>query len=69
MGKKIATVVTNLFEDVEFTSPKEALTNAGHQVITIEKKAGNTVKGKKEKLPLLLIKALMKFHRKILTHF
>lgn len=47
MGKKVATVVTNLFEDVEFTSPKDALTKAGHEVITIEEKAGNQVTGEK----------------------
>ena len=58
MGKKIATVVTNLFEDVEFTSPKEALTNAGHQVITIEKKEGNTVTGKKGETTITIDKGI-----------
>ena len=58
MGKKIATVVTNLFEDVEFTSPKEALINAGHQVITIENKAGNTVTGKKGDVAITIDKGI-----------
>ncbi len=37
MGKKIAALITNLFEDVEFTEPEEAFKEAGHQVITIDK--------------------------------
>ncbi|WP_368653787.1 type 1 glutamine amidotransferase domain-containing protein [Ornithinibacillus sp. 4-3] len=48
MGKKVATVITDLFEDVEFTSPKEALEEAGHELVTIEKEKGNTVTGKSE---------------------
>lgn len=48
MGKKVATVITDLFEDVEFTSPKEALEAAGHELVTIEKEKGNTVTGKSE---------------------
>ncbi|MBB6451585.1 protease I [Salirhabdus euzebyi] len=47
MSKKIATLVTDLFEDVEFTEPAEAFRDAGHEVITIEKEAGKTVTGKK----------------------
>ncbi|WP_108307979.1 type 1 glutamine amidotransferase domain-containing protein [Metalysinibacillus jejuensis] len=42
---KIATVVTNMVEDVEYTSPKEALEKAGHELVTIDVKAG-TVEGK-----------------------
>lgn len=44
---KVATVITDLFEDSEFTSPKNALENAGHDVITIGPEAGQIVKGKK----------------------
>lgn len=47
MGKKIAVLLTDLFEDVEFTSPAEALKEAGHTVVTIEKVAGNVVEGEK----------------------
>jgi protease I len=43
---KVATVITNMFEDVEYTSPAQALNDAGHEVFTIEKKAGNEVTGK-----------------------
>lgn len=47
MAKKIAAVLTNDFEDVEFTDPAEVFKEAGHEVITIEKEAGATVKGKR----------------------
>lgn len=46
MGKKVATVITDLFEDSEFTSPKDALEKAGHEVVTIGFEAGETAKGK-----------------------
>jgi protease I len=43
---KIATVITNLFEDSEYTEPAKAFQEAGHEVVTIEKEAGKEVKGK-----------------------
>ena len=46
MSKKIAVLITDEFEDIEYTSPAQAYKQAGHQVITIEKQAGNTVTGK-----------------------
>lgn len=46
MGKKIATVITDMFEDVEYTDPVKAFKDAGHKVITIEKEKGNKVTGK-----------------------
>lgn len=46
MSKKVAVLITNYFEDSEFTSPAEAIKNAGHEIITIEKKAGEKIKGK-----------------------
>lgn len=42
---KIATVITNDFEDVEYTDPAKAYKEAGHEVTTIEFDAGNSVKG------------------------
>lgn len=45
---KVATVMTDLFEDVEFTSPRDALVEAGHEVVVIGPEAGTTVTGKKE---------------------
>ncbi|CAK6481137.1 type 1 glutamine amidotransferase domain-containing protein [Peribacillus castrilensis] len=47
MSKKIATLITNLFEDVEYTDPVQAFKGAGHEVITIDKQSGNEVTGKK----------------------
>jgi protease I len=47
MSKKIAVLITDEFEDSEFTSPAEAFRKAGHEVITIEKEAGKTVTGHK----------------------
>lgn len=49
MSKKIAVLITDEFEDSEFTSPADAYTKAGHQVITIDKKAGVIVTGKQGK--------------------
>ncbi|AIQ14259.1 type 1 glutamine amidotransferase domain-containing protein [Paenibacillus durus] len=46
MGKKIAVIVTDLFEDVELTSPQEAFEAAGHEVVPIEWEAGKEVTGK-----------------------
>ena len=43
---KIAVIVTNDVEDIEYTSPVDALKNAGHEVTVIENKAGNKIKGK-----------------------
>ncbi|GGH78177.1 protease I [Pullulanibacillus pueri] len=46
MGKKIAVVLTDEFEDSEFTSPAEAFKNAGHEIVVIENEQGKTLKGK-----------------------
>ncbi|MBP1970282.1 protease I [Virgibacillus natechei] len=48
MGKKIATVITDLFEDVEYTDPVKAFKDDGHEVITIEKEKGKDVTGKSD---------------------
>ncbi|HJG22953.1 type 1 glutamine amidotransferase [Enterococcus durans] len=47
MTKKVAAIVTDLVEDVELSSPKEALEKAGHLVTLIGFEANQTVKGKK----------------------
>ena len=47
MSKKIAVLVTDLVEDVELTSPKEAFEKAGAEVVLIEKEAGKKITGKK----------------------
>lgn len=43
---KIATVITDTFEDVEYTDPAKAFKEAGHEVTTIEFESGKSVTGK-----------------------
>ncbi len=43
---KIATLITDMFEDTEFTSPKEALEAVGHTVVTIDKEGNKAIRGK-----------------------
>lgn len=43
---KIATVITDTFEDIEYTDPAKAFKEAGHEVTTIEFEAGKSVTGK-----------------------
>lgn len=54
LGKKIATVITDLFEDVEYTDPAKAFKDAGHEVVTIGKEKGYTAIGKQKdaKVPI-----------------
>lgn len=47
MTKKIAAIVTDLVEDVELTSPKEALEKDGNDVVIISFKADQEISGKK----------------------
>jgi protease I len=44
--KKIAALITDMFEDVEFNRPVEAFIAAGHMVVTVGLKKGETVTGK-----------------------
>ncbi|WP_370222895.1 type 1 glutamine amidotransferase domain-containing protein [Cytobacillus sp.] len=46
MSKKIACLITEMFEDSEYTEPAQAFKEAGHEVVTIEKEQGKAVKGK-----------------------
>ena len=46
MKKKVAVIMTDLVEDIEYTSPKEEIEKAGHEVILISPD-GSTVEGKK----------------------
>ncbi|WP_077623860.1 type 1 glutamine amidotransferase domain-containing protein [Sediminibacillus massiliensis] len=43
---KIACVLTDMFEDVEYTDPAKAYKEAGHEIVTIEKEKGKQVTGK-----------------------
>ena len=54
---KIAVVLTDLFEDSEYTVPVQGFKDAGHQVIVIGLEAGETVKGKKDSTPVKVDKS------------
>ncbi|MEK4520283.1 MULTISPECIES: type 1 glutamine amidotransferase domain-containing protein [unclassified Psychrobacillus] len=43
---KVATLITNMFEDSEYAKPAQALNEAGHEVFAIEQEAGKQVTGK-----------------------
>lgn len=46
MAKKIACLITSMFEDSEFTEPAKAYVEGGHEVLTIGTEKGKEVKGK-----------------------
>lgn len=58
MSKKIAVLITDEFEDSEYTSPADAFTQAGHKVVTIEKRAGNKVRGKRGQATVTIDKSI-----------
>jgi protease I len=43
---KIAIILTDLFEDVEYIEPAQALQSAGHDLVHVGIKEGHTVKGR-----------------------
>jgi len=43
---RIAVLITDMFEDVEYTRPAEAFREAGHDLVHIGLSAGETVRGK-----------------------
>jgi protease I len=49
---KVAVVITDMFEDVEYTKPAEAFKKAGHELVHVGLKSGATVKGKKAGTPV-----------------
>lgn len=44
----IAVLITDMFEDLEYTNPAAAFTNAGHEIVHIGVQKGDIVRGKKE---------------------
>ncbi|RIP03109.1 type 1 glutamine amidotransferase [Staphylococcus gallinarum] len=46
MAKKVAVIVTDEFEDIELTSPQEAIEEVGHEVVIIGDEANSEVVGK-----------------------
>lgn len=55
---KVAVIITSMFEDSEYTQPVEAFKRAGHSIVHVGLKAGETVKGKKENTPVTIDKAI-----------
>lgn len=49
---KVAVVITDMFEDSEYTKPAEAFKKAGHDLVHVGLKAGQTVKGKTQGTPV-----------------
>ncbi len=55
---KIAVILTNMFEDVEYTKPVGAFKKSGHQIVNVGLKAGEEVKGKKGEAKVKIDKAV-----------
>ncbi len=45
---RIAIIITDMFEDSEYSEPAKAFKKAGHELVHVGLKAGKTVKGKKQ---------------------
>jgi len=54
----IAVIITDLFEDSEYSEPAAAFTEAGHNLVTVGLQAGATVTGKKQATPITIDKAV-----------
>jgi protease I len=55
---KIAVVITDMFEDSEYSQPAEAFKQAGHELVHVGLKSGATVKGKKHGTPVKVDKTV-----------
>jgi protease I len=49
---RVAVIITDLFEDSEYTEPAKAFREAGHSLVHVGLEAGETVKGKKQGTPV-----------------
>ncbi|RAT08710.1 protease [Bacillus cereus] len=58
MSKKIATLITDYFEDTEYTETAEAFKQKGYELTTIETKKGKTVHGKQGKSEIVIDKGI-----------
>ncbi len=54
---KVAVLITDMFEDSEYSQPAEAFKKAGHELIHVGLKSGVTVKGEKQGTPVKVDKA------------
>ena len=51
---RVAVIITDLFEDSEYTEPAEAFGEAGHSLVHVGLTAGETVHGKKKNTPVTI---------------
>lgn len=58
MSKKIAVLVTDHFEDSEYTEPVQAFKEKGYEVTAIEMKEGKSVKGKQGNREIIIDKSI-----------
>ncbi len=58
MARKIAALLTDMFEDSEYTEPVKAFEDKGHIVVNVGLEAGKTVKGKKAGTEVKIDKAV-----------
>ncbi|MFP4415770.1 MAG: type 1 glutamine amidotransferase domain-containing protein [Chitinivibrionales bacterium] len=54
---KVAVVIDDFFEDVEYTEPVGAFQEKGHEITTVGLVAGRQVKGKKNSTPVDVMKS------------
>jgi protease I len=55
---KIAVIITDMFEDSEYSEPVAAFRKAGHEIVHVGLTAGVTVKGIKRNTPVVIDKAV-----------
>ena len=58
MSKKIAILITDYFEDTEYTEPVGAFKQKGYELTTIEMEKGKTVHGKQGKSEVVIDKSI-----------
>lgn len=54
---RIAVLITDMFEDVEYTKPAESFRGAGHDLVHVGLTAGETVHGKADRTPVTIDRA------------
>jgi protease I len=55
---KIAVMITDMFEDSEYSEPAKAFKEGGHELVHVGLKAGEGVKGKKQGTPVEIDKGV-----------
>ena len=60
----IAVIITDLFEDSEYSEPAKAFVDAGHKLVHVGFKAGDVVKGIKKGTPVTIDKSLRELETK-----